>query len=286
MSQDEQPQTHPRFRAMLEETLFPSPNSVEFARTPQNDYQLRFSARFTHIAELFQENTKLVPYSTLRASDYNQETSFQLNEGERFSPRVIEMMNQDFHDARKWYFSTAYRMRESDIIPENEHMLRIRASDLPQPLANIFRPFAFGEPINALPYSVDIVLLYAGRLLRLVPGADILWVMKELQPGEHDVLRASLLSVPRAMLKQASAYIFFVGAPWRYMMFYGPRGYRHMLFEAGALMKQCQFLAGQQGFDTSVCLDFYDARVDQVLLLDGAERTTLGVMAMCDSKAE
>ena len=250
-----------RLRALLEETLFPSPNSVELVRTPSKDYSFRFGAKRPHIAELFQENTKLNPYSTLSAS----------------------IKTEDYEEARKWYFRTPYRMKESDLKPDKKEVVMWEHHDLPASLQHVFRPFSGKEEKHELLYSVDLFMLYGDKLFKQVPNADFLWVEKKLTPPEQQLLRTAVIgdSYQKAAAA-AKIFLFFVGVPWRYMMFFGPRGYRKMMFDAGQLMGLVNEKAREAGWVPYCCQDFYDVRVDQALLMDGTERTALAITMLTE----
>lgn len=247
-----------RFGMMREETVIPTPNSVDLMRTAHGDYRQRFDLRGPHIAELFQENTKLTPYATL----------------------TVPANHDEVASTRSWYFSTSYRIADKDIEPGQERFVRVRHSTLPDPLAKLLAPFGPTGGLAPLLYGVDLFLLHEGRLLRVVPTADYLWVERRITKAEEQTIRSSLLRLPASGLAQSRALLFVVGVPWRYMMYNGPRGYRHMMFEAGHLLGQLHFGATQLKLQPLVCLDFYDARVDGVLLIDGTERTTLAVITL------
>ena len=80
-------------RALLEGTVLPSPNTVEMLRTAPSDYRRRFDGGNLHVAELFQENTKLSPHTTLH---------------DRGDAAALD-------HARAWYLSTAYRVEDDDL---------------------------------------------------------------------------------------------------------------------------------------------------------------------------
>ena len=248
----------PKTGLLFEETVLPSPNSTDLLRTTRTDYMLRFDSRTTHIAELFQENTKLTPYSPLRPPDGEEELSH----------------------AKKFYFSTSYRMQEDDVEPGMMDRVRLRHADLPAELARLMGPLGKDGPLASLLYGVDLFLLHRGRLLRVIPYTDGLWVEKRMLPGEEELFRRSILRQPAEAIAQSTAFLCVVAVPWRHMMVLGPRGYRHMMLEAGNLLAQLQFIANQLKLSPRVSLDFYDARVDKVLLLDGTERTTLAIIAL------
>lgn len=247
-----------RFRSLIEETLFPSPNSVEFTRTPQNEYILRFGNHTANIAELFQENTKLIPYSTM----------------------IGAFDEQEYQEARKWYFTSSYRIKEEDLKQDQTHYMMTKHHELPEPIRTLFAPFAEEGDLTSLLFSVDLFYLSGNRLVRQVPQTDYLWFEKNLTQFEQQLFRSSLLRVPQDKLADTKDFLILVGVPWRYMMFFGPRGYRKMMYEAGALMNRLAESATKLGLGPILCDDFFDARVDRVMLMDGTERTTLAIIPL------
>jgi hypothetical protein len=247
-----------RFRAMLEEALFPAPSSVELVRTAYNDYVLRFGAKQPHIAELFQENTKLGPSSNL----------------------ITPTAEADLKEARKWYFTTPYRPRDGDVDPERSQTVRLRHDELTPSLRAVLAPFALEGATADLLFSVDLFVLQGHRLFRQLPQADFLWSDLTLMPAQLQMLRTSLLGLEPAVVKETRTWLLLAGAPWRYMMFYGPRGYRRMMFDIGALVARLYDSAENLDLRPAVCYDFFDTRLNQVFQLDGTERTILALMAV------
>jgi len=246
------PMADARFLELLEENVLPTTTSVELVRTPQTDYRLRFGAMQPHVAELFHENTKLTPH---RAS-----------EGE----------SGELTAARRRHLEVPYRVREEDLNPAQADLLRVRHCALGDPLALLLAPFAEQGPDSELLYSVDVMLAHRGMLLRQIAGADFLWVEKHLSRDELTLIRASTLGAPPSSGDEP--ILFLAGAPWRYMMFLGPRGYRHMLLDVGRVVERLHGVAARARLELGVHFDFYDARVDRALLLDGVERSTLAVL--------
>lgn len=244
--------------AIVEENILPTPNSVDLMRSARGDYMLRFERHSPHVAELFQENTKLVPQAP-------------------FGPGPKD---GDLAQARAWYMATAYRLDESAVEPGQEHMLRLRWPDLGPGLGRLCSTCGPGGPLTSYLYAVDLMLWHAGRIVRVVPAAEFVWLEKRVRPDEDARLRSALLRQASADIERANAFMFVVGVPWRYMMFLGPRGYRHMMLDAGAVLSGVQGVAQQLQLAPRVCLDFYDTHVDRCLLLDGVERTTLAVVML------
>jgi hypothetical protein len=249
-----------RFRALLEETLFPSTNNIELIRTPNTDYSYRFGSKQPHIAELFQENTKLHP----------------------FSPLTTSINVDDYDEARKWFFTTPYRMKESDVKSSQKDVVMWGHQKLSASLQNIFLPFADNPDKYGLLYSVDLFLLHGDKLLKQVPNANYFWVEKRLKSPELQLLRSSIVNLSKKVATNVENLLFLVGVPWRYMMFFGPRGYRKMMFDAGQLMHYVDEKARESGWNPICCQEFYDTRINKVLLMDGTERSTLAVTLLTE----
>lgn len=246
-----------RLSSLLEETTLPGATGVDFWPSSYDGYGGRLGEHRPHIAELFQENTKL--HAHMKPPDTE---------------------TQDLATAKAWYLETPYRVDAAAVDATLEHAFRIHPSHLPRQLADLLRPFLKEGRLVSLPYGVDIWLLYKANLLRVVPSSEFLWIERRLEAEDETRIRQSLLRIPTTRLNASQALVFVAAAPWRYMLFLGPRGYRHMMFEAGMLLSRMTDLAGEAGLRATVALDFYDAQIDGVLLLDGVERTVLAVMAL------
>ena len=64
------------------------------------------------------------------------------------------------------------------------------------------------------------------------------------------------------------------------MMLFGPRGYRHTLFDAGRLLAHFENDAQHHSLRIAVAQNFYDRWVDRSLYMDGVERSTLAVIVI------
>lgn len=243
-----------RFQELLEETFVPSPNGVELARDPSRDYLGRISPRFPHIAELFQENTKIAASSSANTPLDEEAVSL----------------------ARRWFFATAYRPAEGDLDPivSAEHRTLVPA-DVAGAAGAALRVVAAEH--TELLYGLDVWVLTGGDLFRVVPGSDTLWLDRRFGVADLDALYSALVDLPLELARSAEAMVFVVPVPWRYMMFQGPRGYRRSLVDAG------RFLAVAEGATPpgtmTWTLDFYDNRLDAILSLDGVERSVVAVVA-------
>jgi hypothetical protein len=243
---------------LLEETIVPSPNVVELRRTPTSDYVFRFAETTPHVAELYHENSRITPHGEANA-----------------------VMDPDaLIGVRKWFYGTAYLPRD-DVFDEEkarEIGLLADARDLvPRagaPIARLLEP-----DVPELAFGLDLLLLVEERIYRLVPGRDALWLERRYPERDLEAIGDCLPELDEED-GRPGALLFVVGAAWRYMALQGPRGYRRTLLEAGRLLQVLETAAGNDGGDLRVSLDFYDARLDRLLRLDGVERAVLAAVAM------
>ena len=250
----------PSEKNLLEEGVIPSPNSVELERTTQSDYLHRMSSASAHVAELFHENSKLSPAMSL----------------------VVPRNTRKIDELREWFFSTAYAMRKEEVEPLHERELRIHQDDLPAHLRSFLEPFTVAGTVTDTLFSVDLLVLTGERLYRVVPRTQHLWVERTFFEEDFAKLRTAVPELAPAALVDPEL-VFLVGCPWRYMSVYGPRGYRHMLMDAGRLLAHMGQRATDERLSCEVTQNFYDHRVDGLLYADGVERSTL---AVCNLKEQ
>ncbi len=245
-------------RKLLEEGIIPSPNSVDCARSALSDYMQRLASTQPHVAEVYHENSKLSPCSTLE----------------------VPMDGRKLAEVRSWFFQTAYAMREDEIEPRYEADFRSRVDRLPEPLSSLLTPFTAPGPAANLLYSVDLLLLHQARIYRLVATTPKLWVEREVAPNEWIALSAALPALPASCRLEHTPLLFLIGCAWRYMLVYGPRGYRYTLFDAGRLLSLLESQAAKARCGLFLMQEFYDSRLDRFLYAEGVERSTLAVLAL------
>jgi hypothetical protein len=241
---------------LLEETIIPPPDSVDLYRTPTTDYISRFLSPTPHIAELFHCNSRIAPCSHVNTV---------LDQG-------------SFAVARDWFYSTA--LKPDDDIYDRDQALRSGVLSSVQELADragVALQWFAGPDARELAYALDILVLDGARIWRVLPGFPEAWLERTASPQELSELPTIL---PELALADPPPIVFVAGAPWRYMMLQGPRGYRRTLLDAGRLV--AGFLdAGRAALSpmrTSV--DFLDVELDRLLRLDGIERSVLVAIAL------
>jgi hypothetical protein len=253
-------------QAMLEETLLVPPSGVELQRTPARDYMHRLFAPTPHVAELFQENTKISPHASAN----------------------VPLDESTVEAVRQWYLSTAYQPREGDVDERMARELRTRllVEDLDAPIKDLLASLGGNQEAARLMYALDLWVLIGEELFRLAPQFDVLWQERTLERTELQDLKGSLIGLPGEELRFASALLFVAATAWRYMLFQGPRGYRRALIDMGRFLSLCEAEGERAGIRLSSTLDFHDARVDRLLLLDGVERSTMAVIALGEEVAQ
>ncbi|MDQ6713088.1 MAG: hypothetical protein M3Z28_07845 [Candidatus Dormibacteraeota bacterium] len=243
----------------LEEAVIASPNSVELLRNPATDYFQRFLSSTPQVAELFHENTKISAHSTVNTF----------------------MDEEALASTRRWFYATAYRPQAADLDLETAQTSGImkRLQILPGALGRFLRRLS--EPdLGELRYALDLLVVMEGRIYHLAPDSPFLWLERLILPDELELLSALTPTLPPQPRTRVEAYLFVVAAPWRYMVLQGPRGYRRTLMDAGALLRCLEQIGEKEQLSVAATVDFYDARLDGLLRLDGVERSTLAMLRL------
>jgi hypothetical protein len=235
----------------LEETIIPSPKSVELERTPRSDWLFRLMSRTPHVAETFHVNSQITPHATAN--------------------RILDPATSQ--QVAGWYHTTAFHPAAAAFDRANAAGEGVLV-DTAQVAAAAGAAFGrlLAADVQRLLYALDVLVLYDHRVWRLAVGADALWIDASLRPGDELALRGCLPSL--ALDEPLPLLAVVVGVPWRYMLLQGPRGYRRMLVDLGRLLRHLE--APPDGARTE--LDFYDARLGAVLRLDGVEHVPLAVV--------
>lgn len=199
-------------QVFLESPIIPSPHSIELSHSTAADCLYRQVRSKPHLAELYHENSKLNPYSALQV------------------PSDTSILEQ----VRRWFFETAYRIDE-EILVNNSSGLRILYDQLPEWLQEPLKFFAKSGSLTDLLYAADLLVLHDGMLVRVVPESDYLWIEREVK-DEETLLSSLFWRSSPVSLEECSTMLIVIACPWRYMLIYGPRGYRHTLLDIGRLL--------------------------------------------------
>lgn len=235
----------------LEQTVLPTPNSIDLMRSAETDYIHRFVSKTPHIAELFHENSKCIPSMPMIAT------------GAAEQRQIVQ----------EWYYRTSYNVDAADINEEHASEVLCPLDAMPEKLQSLIRMCQLDQPAGMLLYALDLFVLNQGTIYRYLPGRDFLWIERHLGERDRARLIQSLFELGEEQCSVDTPMAFIVGAPWRYMMLYGPRGYRHTLVDAGRLL---QIL--EMNMPITVSSNYYDQVLDDILQLDGTERSVLAAI--------
>lgn len=238
----------------LESPVIPSPHSIDLNHSAAADCLYRQVRPKPHVAELYHENSKLSPHSTLQV------------------PADTSMLEQ----MRRWFFETAYRVDE-EVLVANGSGLRISYDQLPKWLQTPLSLFSKPGLLTDLLYAADLIVLHDGMLFRIVPEYDYLWIEREVK-DEAALLPGLFWRSPPVSVEECSTMLIVVACPWRYMLLYGPRGYRHTLFDIGRLLGYFQYRCEFNKYSATVHQDFLDTKADQFVQADGVERSVYALL--------
>lgn len=237
----------------LEETVIPSPNSVDLSRSIGADYVNRFSNSTPNVAEIFHLNSKISRHSSL---DVPPDRSV-------------------LYKARDWFFRDTYSLTEEDFVSEFADRVRLRYEQLPHSVRDFLKFCAFDGRLSGLMHAVNLFVLADGVLTRVLPRRDFLWIERKLDLALlSQVSNAFYQEFERPDL-QRNTMIFLVGSFWRFMKFFGPRGYRMVLTDCGELLHELETTLNATRFES-----FYDNELDDALMLDGIEHSVLAALSV------
>ncbi len=243
----------------VEGTLMPPINSIDLMPQVHLDYQCRFGDFNVNPAELFHENSKLVRGSTRKiASDPNYVNSIiQTYIDTSYNPIPESVDNIDV----------------SPILP-----FEIWQQQVPDYLHKLGR-----HDVKQY-YAFDTLILSGNTLNKILPGKSILWTEQLLSEAQLEAFNHAFYGVAVEALSRSSCVLMIIGCPWRYMMMYGPRGYRKMLIDIGFVLSTLN-PALEDG--KAIMVDhFYDNEIDRILGFDGVERSIQVIIACADRVLE
>jgi len=240
-------------KLLLEGTIAPSPHSIDLSHSATSDFLNRQIRKTPNVAELFHENSKVNPFSTL------------------IVPGDDNMLNQ----VRTWFFDTAYNI-DDVVFLENDTKLRLLYENMSDQMFKLLSPFSQSGQCTNLLYAVDLLVLNDSKIFRVIPQSEFIWTEKiVLQPDLENLL----LSLRFKKFNTIDGIlIFLVACPWRYMLLYGPRGYRHTLMDLGRLLSYFENHNICDSFKITVRQNFHDTTIDEFISADGLERSVYAVL--------
>lgn len=240
-------------RTTAEGTFMPPINCVDLLPELHREFQCRFGDLSLNAAEFYHENSKVIRSSTRRIAQ-NQESiaSFiqhYIDTPYNYSPETVSDIGQS-------PILPAFQWRQQ--VPPAIHQLGIR---------DYLRYFA-----------LDAYVLSDNQLCKVLPNKQILVKDRIFGADKMKKLQAAFYGPDLEAGHTFRHLVFFVGCPWRYMMLYGPKGYRRMLMDLGHI------LAGLQPHIEKGALCpleyFYDNEIDRFLDLDGIEQSVQFVLGV------
>lgn len=242
-------------RTTAEGTFMPPINSVDLLPEIHREFQCRFGDFSVNPAEFFHENSKVIRSSTRRIAQ-NQQSIEQviqhyLETPYNFSPDTVADISQS-------PILPAVQWRQE--VPTALHQL------------GILNYKAF--------FAVDAYVLSGNQLRKILPNKQILVKDRNFSDKHLHKLQQAFYGPDTQATNKYQHFVFLVGSPWRYMMLFGPRGYRKMMLDLGQIMSGYQTELRQ---GTLVQLDyFYDNEIDRFLELDGVEQSIQLVLGVPD----
>lgn len=101
----------------------------------------------------------------------------------------------------------------------------------------------------------------------------------QLRSGDHRG-NAVAAAAGEPALAEAPLVLALTGIPWRTAWKYGPRGFRHLYWDAGMITANLLALAAAAGLPGRVVVGFADGRVEQLLGIDGQTEVPLCLLAI------
>ncbi|MFP3900216.1 MAG: SagB/ThcOx family dehydrogenase [Acidimicrobiia bacterium] len=137
------------------------------------------------------------------------------------------------------------------------------------------RPIFFRAAASAgALYPVEVYVV-AGDVRDLPPGTyhldPVEFALRRLRDGDHRPWLAR--AAADRVIGGAPATLVLTGIPWRTTWKYGERGYRHLFWDAGAVIANLLAVADAAGIPTRVLSAFVDDDVSHLLAV-GADRGT------------
>jgi SagB-type dehydrogenase family enzyme len=102
------------------------------------------------------------------------------------------------------------------------------------------------------------------------------FALRRLRDGDHRGILAASVADPA--LGRAPVTLALCGIPWRTSWKYGPRGYRHLFWDAGTVLANLFSLCESAGLDARVRVAFCDATTARLLGVDGVRELPLALV--------
>lgn len=243
------------FKRYLEENIASSDNNFEYLENNLSYYSARHTSEsYFSPAEYYQANANCVKSDELIAN--------------------VKL----YKKAIEWH-STSVHPADSEYVIKKEKYVYV--SELVKPLKLLV------EYLNEFPkedfFTVDLLIYKAGEIFQYLPQKDFLFKRKETklrldvitnvsEEIEQDEPRTKDLDFSR------SAAIFPIFVPIRKMLFFGEFGYRSALIEYGRVIERLRAYFRSKNIPLRDVLIFENYKVNEMLGLDGIERSIQNVL--------
>jgi hypothetical protein len=247
-----------RFRSLVEETVLPPTTSVELLGGADKDWQNRLDQHTPHVGEAFIANTRLA-----RRGPYT-------GRPDPAGPAELWRMLTEL----------SYAPNEEDLEPGAIEAVMVGHEHLEPRLARLLGMVTDPEGPGQAFFGIDAFVVLDGNVYRQPLGRPFLWRERVLDDAAVARFDQAVLERPDGL--DPLAWIVLVGAPWRHMMFYGPRGLRRTFVDAGRAAMLIGSGAASIGLASWFGTDVIDRELEDLLLLDGVERFVAGVCAIAE----
>lgn len=242
------------FKRYLEENIVSSENNFEYLENNLSYYSARHTSEFYFSpAEHYQANANCVRSDELIANI-------------SLYKKAIEWQSTSVHPADSEY-----------VIKKEKY---VYASDLVKPLRFLV------AYLNEFPkedfFTVDLLFYKAGEIFQYLPQKDFLFKRKETKLRLDVITNIEELEQEESSQKNLdfsrSAAIFPIFVPIRKMLFFGEFGYRSALIEYGRATERLRAYFRSKNIPLRDVLIFENYKVNEMLGLDGVERSIQNVL--------
>jgi hypothetical protein len=173
-------------------------------------------------------------------------------------------------------FRNEFLKRRADAVKRTASLETKFSPEFRQMLTNV------GQHLSQqLFYAVELRLLINKHIASFEPLSDTIQVFREISTEElRTVKRALKLLEPSSERNPDHPLLFVVVFFARNDIFFGARGYRRSLLEAGQVIEGVIRIGAGLGYDFTALYEFADRDLDGVLSADGTEEGTVAALVL------
>ena len=181
------------------------------------------------------------------------------------SPYGLESSNQPHP------FKAYPALEPSPPPPDLERLLRLGAGVHPRRGGPRFRTFMSAGALH----PIELYVAADSGLAHYHPGDGML---RRLRDADPRVALARAAAAPA--LAEAAAVLVLTGILWRTAWKYGARGWRHVFWDAGAMLANLLALAGDEGLTPRLQVAFADDEVAEVLGVEAIREAPVALLGV------